>query len=177
VLMPDGGKFPVRLPVRIVGRDLPGLRFAGYEPVYVGLKRGANEAEGVSPADARQVVFDLYVDLKPDRAGELDYRGPYIAGLGKHDRAIGVVWCVLTDDDRYVLFRGAKVRLPPIDGELLHGAAEGDTLQATVSLTGDSGGPITARIPEAKIRWEFRPTAAEPPADSARRVIVSREQD
>jgi len=169
--------FPVRIPVRIVGRDLPGLRFAGYDPVYVGLKRGAHEAEGVSPADARQVVFDLYVDVKPDRAGELDYRGPYIAGLGKHDRAIGLVWCTLTADDRYVLFRGAKVRLPAIDSELLHGAAAGNTLQATVSLTGDGGGPITARIPDGKIRWEFRPTAAEQPSGGARRVTVTREQD
>jgi hypothetical protein len=171
--MPESPAFPLRVPVRVVGHDLPGIRFAEYEPVYLGLKRG-QDAEAVTRADADEVVFDLYVDIKPDRSGELDYRGPYIAGLGKDDRAIGLVWGVMTDDERFMLFRGAKLRLPPIEETLIGAMADGGALQASVSLTGDRGGPITARIPDAKLSWELRSAPAAAPETAPSRIAISR---
>ena len=172
--MPDSApSFPVRIPVRVVGTELPGLRFGQYEPVHIALKRGT-VAEAVSPADVPEVVFDLYVDVKPDREGRLDYRGPYIAGLGKDDRALGLLWGMLTPDDRFVLFRGAKLRLPPIDDKLLRAAAAGRTLQASVLLTDECGGPRCARLPETVLQWSFVAAPGAPSGDARPDYPVSR---
>ena len=147
-----------RLAVRIVGQNLPGLRFFDYEPVHVGLRRG-REVEHPMPADFHEVVFDLFVDIRPDRDGQPDYRGPYITGMGKHDRAIGLSWGTVDVTGHFELFRAAKLRLPPIDDELEQAASNGSVLRGTVNLTDDFGAPVCARVPEASLRWELLPTA------------------
>ncbi|MCI0689417.1 MAG: DUF5990 family protein [Sporichthyaceae bacterium] len=148
----------VRVPVRIVGRDLPGLRFEHCYPVHVALRRGSGVEDHV-PGDAESVVFELYVDVRPDRAGNLDYRGPYVSdGAGKGDRSVGLAWGTVAGAGEFELFRAAKLRLPPIDVATLDRVAEaGLVLQATVDLTDDRGGPVCARVPDSMLRWDYVP--------------------
>jgi hypothetical protein len=150
-----------RVPVRIVGRNLPGLRFDCYEPVYVASSRIGEEVEQVYPADSEQIVVDLYVDVRPDRAGNLDYRGPYVGGGRKGDRSVYLSWGTLSHGGSFETFRAAKLRLPAIDhAELDRVVAASLTLQATVDLTDSRGGPICARVPPENITWEFVPTGS-----------------
>ncbi len=152
-----------RLPVRIIGHRLPGVRFFDREPVHVGVKKG-KEVESPVRADAERVEFDLYVEVRPDRAGKLDYRGPYITGLGKDDRSVALAWGTVDADGHFELFRAAKLRLPPIDQKQLDQAVSaGAVLQATVALSDAKGGPIAPRIPDALLEWEY---AANPSANS-----------
>jgi hypothetical protein len=153
-----------RIPVRIVGRDLPGQRLGGCGAMHVGLARGHDTEDPIS-ADAKTVVYDLFVEVRPDRAGNLDYRGPYVGGgSGKGDRAVYLRWGALDEDGESELIGAAKLVLPPMDqAELDRIVSTGSVLQATVDLTDDKGGPVFARVPTSMLAWDVVPGDGAPP--------------
>lgn len=67
------------LAVRIIGRNLAGLRYADQEPIAAGVQRGATVIDRV-PGDASVAAFSIHVEVMRKRDSGLDYRGPFVHG-------------------------------------------------------------------------------------------------
>lgn len=140
------------LQLRIVGHDLPGRRFACYEPEYVGVQRG-REIVDLVPGDAGEAVFELTVDLVVREGGELDFRGPYVHGK-RGDRFLYLSWGVLGPDGRFEMFRRAKLRFGDVPAAQIEQAlASGAVLEGALGLTGGRGGPLCAAVHPPHIAW------------------------
>ena len=63
------------VPVRIIGRRLPGLHWSGRSGIHLGVQRGS-EVVGIVRGDEGEATFDIEVELTDDA----DFRGPYVHG-------------------------------------------------------------------------------------------------
>jgi len=146
---------------RIVGRNLPGLKFGvstgalvDREPVYLGIQRDARVVDLV-PGDAPEAVFNFPVDVVSDSKGDLDFRGPFVHG-DRGKRFLYLSWGELDADGSFEMFRRAKLLLSRIGPEDLTRALSSPTtpeVEVTIDLTDEGGGPICGRVPGEKLDW------------------------
>ena len=142
--------------VRIEGTDLPG-RGAGGEAaalrlgnVHVGVQRRAEVVDRV-PADAPAATWDLEVPTR-DVDGLLDVGGPWVHGR-PGARFLYLSWGTV-EDDRFTMFRRAKLLFGDIPTALLRAAHDGDgVLVARLGLTDEQGGPRCARVRPPDVSW------------------------
>lgn len=142
--------------IRIEGSDLPGRR-TGAEAdllrlrnVHVGMQRKAEVVHRV-PADAREATWQFEVTSR-EVDGLLDVGGPWVHGrLGA--RFLYLSWGSLTDD-RFEMFRRAKLLFGDIPGKLLRAGHEGaGVLVGRLRLTDAQGGLVCARLRPPDIGW------------------------
>jgi hypothetical protein len=138
--------------VRIIGRNLPGLRWKDHHPIFVGVQRD-DQVVDLVPGDAGSVIFDLTVDVV-DKPRGLEFLGPYAHG-SPLARFIYLSWGSVVER-RFEMFRRAKLMFDVLDpAEVRENLATGNRLQATVDLTDAKGGPLCGTIRPPKVIWEF----------------------
>jgi hypothetical protein len=122
-----------------------------YEDVLVGLARGSDTVE-LRPGDARSVRWAFEVTVKCDD-GEPDFGGPFVQGR-RGERALGLRWGTLSDDDAFDVFRAAKLRLSDVDPALVDEAVqEGRRLVCKLGLTDEHGHPRCASVRPPDVTW------------------------
>jgi hypothetical protein len=141
--------------LRITGHRLPGLRWASYDSIHVGVQR---QRAAVPPAlvqgDADEATFDLTVDLVGDDQGT-DFRGPFVHGR-RGDRFVYLTWGELHPDGTFEMFRRAKLHLSALpDQDVARAAATGATIEATLDLTDADGGPVCAAVRPPRVSWRL----------------------
>ncbi|KKK05313.1 DUF5990 family protein [Micromonospora sp. HK10] len=142
--------------IRLEGEDLPGRR-AGVEAdrlrlgnVQVGVQCRAEVVERV-PADAPQATWQFEVTSR-EVDGLLDVGGPWVHGR-PGARFLYLSWGAVTDD-RFEMFRRAKLLFGDVPTDLLRAAHDGaGTLVGRLRLTGTDGGPVCARVRPPDITW------------------------
>ncbi len=143
--------------VRIVGTDLPGREWGDRRPegcryvnIHVGLQE-RREPVQLRPADAREVVWDLEIDVVA-RDGALDFRGLCVQGK-RRERFVYLTWGTVSDGD-FTMFRRAKLMLGAVDPAVVRAAdADGRCLVGTLRLTGSDAGPRCAAVRPPAIEW------------------------
>lgn len=142
------------IPVRIVGRRLPGRHWSGYEEIHVGLQQGTQPVSLV-PADAPEAVFDLTVEVVAGSDGGVDYRGPYVQGR-RGDRFVYLTWGEVDPAVGFRMFRRAKLTLSGVtDGRFAAAVEEGGTVEADLDLTDERGGPLCAAVRPPLVHWRL----------------------
>jgi hypothetical protein len=143
------------IPVRIVGRKLPGQRFGERQDVYVGVQRGREVVERV-PVTHADVQFDLTLDLVVgEDGGADDFRGPYVHGT-RGARFLYLSWGQLSEDGAFAMFGRVKLPLPALDADALTRLRAGDTpLTAIAELSDARGRPVTAALHASQLVWEW----------------------
>ena len=118
--------------------------------VHVGVQLKRDPAQLVR-ADEPHPLWEL--DVTATRGdGRLDFRGPTVQGK-RGERFIYLTWGNVGPDNRFEMFRRAKLMLDRIDPDLLEAAMAAGCLQAEVNLTGGDGGPRCARVDPPAIAW------------------------
>jgi Family of unknown function (DUF5990) len=143
------------LPLRIVGRRLPGRRFGEHKNVHLGVQRG-QEVVDLVPGDAVEAVFEFEVN-RSRTGGRTDFGGPYVHGRSSR-RFLYLSWGEVGECG-FEMFRRAKLHLTRINVALIDQvAASGGVLEGILSLTDDAGGPRCASVPDSVITWRVLPT-------------------
>ena len=141
--------------LRIDGRRLPGIRFAGREQIEVGVQR-RGEVEQTVPGDASAASFLLDLDVTRSPDG-VDFRGPYVHGR-KGERFLYLSWGRRGGDGGHEMFRRAKLHLSAIDTVQVNRAVDEELpLVGELSLTDEHGGPLCASVRPPIITWEVDP--------------------
>jgi hypothetical protein len=146
--------------IRIEGHDLPGRR-AGAEAdrlrlanVHVGVQGKAGVA-GRFPATAASAGWDLDVASR-EVDGLLDVGGPWVHGR-PGARFLYLSWGNVDDDERFTMFRRAKLLFGDIPTATLRAAHEGaGALVGSLGLTDAAGEPRCARVRPPDIVWALR---------------------
>jgi hypothetical protein len=142
-----------RVDVRIVGHNLPGLRWCEYERVHAGIQR-EQQVVGLVPGDAAEAVFRLTVDVVTGSEQGPDFRGPFVHGR-RGERFLYLSWGQLAPDGDFAMFRRAKLWLSAADEQAVACAlTPGQVLEATLDLTDARGGPLCASVRPPRIRWQ-----------------------
>jgi hypothetical protein len=141
--------------LRIVGHRLPGLRWAGYESIHLGVQRQrGGEPVDLVPGDAEEAVFDLSVDVVSDAQGN-DLRGPFVHGR-RGERFVYLSWVEARPGGDPEMFRRAKLHLSALtQQDLARAAATGATIEATLNLTDTDGGPLCASVHSPRVHWRL----------------------
>ncbi|MFI6078912.1 DUF5990 family protein [Actinoplanes sp. NPDC051343] len=145
--------------VRIIGTDLPG-RGPGPEAgrlrlgnVHVGVQRKAEVVSRV-PATADGARWEFEVTSR-EVDGLLDVGGPWVHGR-PGARFLYLSWGSV-DGEAFAMFRRAKLLFGDIPTALLRQAHEGaGVLVASLGLTDQDGGPISARVRPPAVTWTLR---------------------
>jgi hypothetical protein len=140
--------------VRVVvdGHNLPGSSCGPHNNVHVGLQVGAEPDDLVSGSagEARWTADIRVVDVDQGH----DFRGKAVHGK-RAERFLYLTWGEV-DDDRFTMFRRAKLMLDRIDPKLVTEAIEsGAALHAKVDLTDPQGMPRCARVDPPAIEWSL----------------------
>jgi hypothetical protein len=140
--------------VRILGQNLPGLRFCEHEAVHVGVQRETREhIIDPVPGDAAEAVFSFTINVVRSDDGQIDFRGNVVQGK-RGARFIYLSWGDLLPDGRFHMFRRAKMQLSALaDLDLAAAAETGTVVEAVVNLTGARGQPICASLRPPQITW------------------------
>jgi hypothetical protein len=139
------------LPIRIRGRNLPGLQCLGYSGIHVGVQRGKEVVNRV-PGDAPEALFDLSAEVVEHEDGP-DFRGPYVHGP-RGDRFLYLSWGEVNAAGGFAMFRRAKLRLGLIDRDDLRRALEsGAPIEAHLPLKDGLGNPICASLKPPILSW------------------------
>jgi hypothetical protein len=147
--------------LRIVGIDLPGRTFhdAGFTEktwrcVHVGVQRDSDVVD-VVPGDAPAAEWEIDVDVRPGRTGDLDQFGPYVQGRpGK--RFVYLSWGDVGDDGSFDMFRRIKLWLNQVDPSILEQADQpGRRLEAHLRLTDSCGGPLCGGLDPSLVEWRL----------------------
>jgi hypothetical protein len=151
-------KFEIRgtdLPGRVCG---PGPEGRMYENVHVGLARKTDTVE-LRPGDARSVRWTFELTVERDDEGTVDFRGPFVYGA-RGERALGLRWGTLAEDDVFDVFRAAKLRLSDLDPALVEQAVrEGRRLVCRLGLTDEEGHPRCASVRPPAVAWSIGPSS------------------
>jgi hypothetical protein len=142
--------------VVIVGRNLPGRRFAAdgvsRDHVHVGLQERSDPV-GLVAADADAARWELDVRVVATEEGDRDFRGPAVHGR-RGERFLYLTWGDVGADGSFGMFRRAKLVLDRVEPRLVDTAERtGRPLEATVDLTDDRGCPRCARVDPPAISW------------------------
>lgn len=140
------------VPVRIVGRRLPGSSWSGRHGIHVGVERGS-EVVGLVTGDAADAVFDIELEIVPGSDGEPDFRGPYVRGR-RGERFVYLTWGEVDDAGTFTTFRRLKLHLSPLveqaSPQELYAAKK---VQAILELTDTRGRPLAASVRPPWVTW------------------------
>ncbi len=140
------------VPLRIVGRRLPGSSWSGRTGIHVGVQRG-NEVVGHVPGDAGEALFDLEVTVELDADGAVDFRGPYVHGR-RGERFLYLSWDEAGEDGGFTMFRRLKLHLVPLtEGRNGEALAAAQRLEAFLELTDPKGRPVSASVRPPWVLW------------------------
>ncbi len=142
------------VPVRIVGRRLPGRSWSGRNGIHVGVQRGT-EVVGLVPGDAADALFDIDVEVVADGNGEPDFRGTYVHGR-RGERFIYLSWGEVDEHGTFIMFRRLKLHLAPL---MEHSSADtvlaAKKIQAVLELTDTRGRPLAASVRPPWVTWRI----------------------
>ena len=143
------------VPVRIVGRRLPGSSWSGRHGIHLGVQRGTDVVDLVI-GDAADAVFDIELEIVPGVDGEApDFRGPYVHGR-RGERFIYLSWGEVDEAGIFTMFRRLKLHLAPLveqtSAEQLYAAKR---IQAVLELTDTRGRPIAASVRPPWVTWRL----------------------
>ena len=142
------------LTIEVVCTDLPGISFAYYHPVYLGIQRGADVIEAV-PGDTKKVVFKPVFRIGKQADGSPNFLGPFAQGTPRQ-RFFYLSWGVMNEDRRFEMFRRAKIHLSHIRWEHIRNAmSKKIPLRVTLKLTGKQGDPLCASVKSPNIEWKL----------------------
>src|SRR5689334_15917233 len=98
------------LTIRLVCRDLPGIRFAESgestqvrQPVYLGIQKGKEVVEAV-PGDRHQVTYDATLRVAKVKNGQPNFLGAYAHGT-PDDRFVCLCWGQMSRGGHFEMFR------------------------------------------------------------------------
>lgn len=142
--------------IRIEAIDLPG-RGTGAEAhrlrlsnVHVGVQRGTEVVDRVR-ADAPAATWQFEITSR-EVGGALDVGGPWVHGR-PGARFLYLSWGAVSDD-RFEMFRRAKLMFGDVPGETLRAGHDGaGALVARLALTDARGEPVCARVRPPAITW------------------------
>ena len=142
------------LTIEVTCTDLPGIRFADYEPVYLGIQKGANVIEAV-PGDKKRVVFKPVFRMSKQADGSPNFLGPFAQGTPQQ-RFFYLSWGVMHQHQRFEMFRRLKIHLSHIRWEdVQHAMTRGTALRVTLKLTGKKGDPLCGSARSEHIEWKY----------------------
>ena len=125
------------------------------ENVHVGVQIGREPAQLV-PGDVSETSWEVDLEIvRKERA--VDFRGPAVHGK-RGERFIYLTWGDVSPDNKFEMFRRAKLMLDRIEPQLIQSAMETGCLEATVDLTGNDGGPRCARVDAPAVAWSVPAT-------------------
>jgi len=84
--------------------------------------------------------------------GGIDVKGPYIQGPPA-GRFIYLSWGTVADDNRFTLFRRAKLWLDAIPPAVILSALDAGLLVGRLGLTDRKGNPLCAAVRPPMIEW------------------------
>jgi len=141
------------LTIEVIGRHLPGIRFADYEPVYLGIQKG-NEVIEAMPGDRKQVIFRPTFKIGTQPNGAPNFLGPFAKGTPQ-ERFFYLSWGVMTEDGRFQMFRRAKIHLNHLTGEEIGNAlSDNRPIKVTIDMTDRKGGPLCASVRKDRAKWQ-----------------------
>jgi hypothetical protein len=144
------------VPMRVIGRRLPGRTWSGRNDIHVGVQRGA-EVVCVVPGDEGEATFDFEIGVEIDAEGALDFRGPFVHGR-RAERFIYLSWGEVDEAGTFTMFRRLKLHLSPLaeqfPAEALAGARR---IQAFLELTDPKGRPVAASVRPPWVYWRLTP--------------------
>jgi len=141
------------LTIELICRHLPGICFADYEPVYLGIQKGSEVIEAV-PGSREQVIFRPTFRIARQADGSPNFLGPFAKGTPQ-ERFFYLSWGVMDKKAHSVMFRRAKIHLNPLTWEQVRSALSNDRpLKVVIDMTGKKGDPICASIRQDRAKWE-----------------------
>lgn len=146
------------LRVRVICRDLPGIRFCNsdgtvYEPVYLGIQHRRDAIEQV-PGDVDEAVFLPEFTVEKGVGGAPNFLGPFAQGTPA-DRFFYLSWGVRTPSNGFEMFRRLKVRLGHLTWTQIQTASRAGTpITVRLRLTDRCGGPLCATPKGSDIEWQ-----------------------
>ncbi len=151
----------MELKIKVKCEDLPGKQFVArigeesvtYEPVYVGIQRGAEVVEAV-PANRKRVVFEPSFRVSPLPDGKTNFLGPYAKGTPT-ERFFYLSWVVKNVEGKLTMFRRAKVHLSHILwSQVEESIRSGRSFSVTLSLTDKCGEPRCGSVRGDDLHWQ-----------------------
>lgn len=148
-----------RLTVRIEGFNPPGTSCGpspdepgGYHNIHVGIQRRNKRDEwiGLTSGDDPAPMWVLECTATPTDRG-VDVRGPYVQGPPA-GRFIYLSW-VHGGDDRFRLFRRAKLWFDGVTADVMAEAVECEVLTGRLGLTDSKGNPTCTAGRPPTITW------------------------
>jgi hypothetical protein len=148
----DRGVVMTAVPLRIVGRRLPGSAWSGRHGIHVGVQRGT-DVVGLVVGDAADAVFDIEIEVVTAPEEGVDFRGPYVHGR-RGERFVYLSWGEVHTEGEFMMFRRLKLHLAPLaeqaGPESLFAAKR---LQAVLELTDTRGRPLAASVRPPWVTW------------------------
>ena len=135
--------------LRIVGTELPGRQCDLYGNVHVGIQV-RREPEQIVRGDADTATFSATIEVV-DKEGGPDFRGAAVQGR-PGDRFVYLTWGNVVDD-RFEMFRRAKLMFDAIPADTLASAQSSGVLTARLGLTDSCDMPKCAAIRPPAIVW------------------------
>jgi hypothetical protein len=140
------------VPLRIVGRRLPGSSWSGRTGIHVGVQKGT-EVIGLVTGDAADAVFDIDLEVVADSDGEPDFRGPYVQGR-RGERFVYLSWGEVDDQGTFAMFRRLKLHLAPlVEQSSPERVLTAKKIQAVLELTDTRGRPLAASVRPPWVTW------------------------
>ena len=142
------------LSIEVICRRLPGIRFADYEPVFLGIQKGDEVIEAV-PGNRKEAFFRAIfkIDERPD--GSPNFLGPFAKGTPQ-ERFFYLSWGVMLKDGRFEMFRRAKIHLSHLTWtQIRTSLARRRPLKVIIEMTDDKGCPVCASIREDRADWRI----------------------
>lgn len=141
------------LTIEVICRNLPGIRFADYEPVYLGIQKG-NEVIEAAPGDRKQVTFRPVFKIGTQPDGSPNFLGPFAKGTAQ-ERFFYLSWGVMTEGGGFVMFRRAKIHLNHLTREQIIAAlSQNRPIRVTLDMTDRKGGPLCASVRKDRAKWQ-----------------------
>ena len=141
------------VPVRIVGRRLPGSTWSGRSGIHVGVQRGT-EVVGLVPGDMGEAHFDLEIDVEAGAEGAIDFRGPYVHGRGG-ERFLYLSWGEVDAEGTFTMFRRVKLHLRPLAEQYQAKLPKAKRVEAYLELTDPKGRPVAASVRPPWVTWRL----------------------
>ena len=140
------------VPVRIIGRRLPGLNWSGRSGIHLGVQRGS-EVVGLVRGDEGEATFDIEVELHVDAEGNTDFRGPYVHGR-RRERFIYLSWGEVDAEGTFTMFQRLKLPLSPLIEQFGVDAVRGSRrVHAFLELTDPKGRPVASSVRPPWVFW------------------------
>ncbi len=142
------------VPLRIVGRRLPGASWSGRSGIHVGVQDGSTVVDLVT-GDAADAVFDIDLEVVTGADGDVDFRGRYVHGR-RGERFVYLVWGEVDDAGTFAMFRRLKLHLAPLLEQFpAESVLAAKRIQAVLELSDTRGRPLAASVRPPWVTWRL----------------------